>query len=310
MILSTTTSDLRGYADTMAAQLELFCGTGFRVFDLSLYNINHKGSSFLANNEDWKKEVYDLGETASKHDFSFRISHSPNGQYFGSAEERENLILTTKRAIEVCGILNIPDIVVHNFGHDALTPLQFMKENKKFNALFFDDMEKHGVNVLVENSTEQNAPHYYLRTGSEMREYIEYVDHPMLFACWDTGHAHMRNMDQYESLVVLGDLLHGMHIADNFGDADSHTAPFLGNCNFDPIIQGLLDIDFKGTFNFESSRILLSHNDWPHQRKSWFYKGEEVTKLHKVPLHLKKLSVALCYEIGKHILESYDCYEY
>jgi hypothetical protein len=74
-------------------------------------------------------------------------------------------------------------------------------------------------------------------------------------------------------------------------------------------MQGLLDIDFKGTFNFESTRIIFPHHSRPHPRKPRFYKGVEVKKLHDVPLNLKKQTVALCYEIGKHILTTYGCFE-
>lgn len=310
MKLSTTTEDLKGYVDSMAEQLALFRGTGFRVFDLSLYDINYKGSMFLEKGDGWKKEIEAVGVMAEKLGYSFVISHSPSGQYFGSVENRENLILSTKRSIEACGMLGIKDTVVHSVMMPKATPTEFMKENKKFNQLFFEDMEKHGVNVLIENSADIDTPGYYLRFGAEMREYIEFVDHPMLFACWDTGHAHMRDDDQYKSIVTIGDLLHGVHIADNYGNADNHTAPYFGSCNFDPILQGLKDIDFKGTFNFESTRVLFPHKSWPHARKDWKYKGEEVTKLHDVPLHLKQKSVALCYEIGKHMLMQYDCYEY
>jgi sugar phosphate isomerase/epimerase len=309
MKVSTTTAEFREYADSIAEQLALFEGTGFRNFDLSLYTVNTPGSVFLAKDDAWKKEIEAVGITAEKMGFSFTICHSPDGRYFAGEEERQNLILTTKRAIEACAMLGIKDMVMHSLMMPKATPTQFMKENKKYNQLFFDDMEKHGVNILIENSADKDTPGYYLRFGTEMREYIEFVDHPMLYACWDTGHAHMQGTDQYESIIALGDLLRGVHIADNLGDMDSHTAPFFGTCNFDPIIQGLLNIQFPGTFNFESTRIVFPHNSWPHKRKPWFYKGKEVTVLHEVPLHIKKQTVALCYEIGKYMLTQYNCFE-
>ena len=171
----------------------------------------------MEKNDEWKKEIEAVGIMAEKLGFSFCLCHGPSGQFYNGEEERQNLILTTKRAIEACAMLGIKDIVVHSVTYPEITPTQFKKENKKFNEMFFDDMEKHGVNVLIENSTRKNSRDYYLRFGMEMKEYIEFVGHPMLYACWDTGHAHMEGVDQYESIVTLGNLLRGLHIADNLG---------------------------------------------------------------------------------------------
>lgn len=312
MKLSTSTADLGYFSDSIAEQLPLFKETGFKTFDLSLYRINYPGSPYLASNDLWKHEIEAAGEKAAELGFSFCQSHSPAGIYFGSEEERESLILSTRCSIEACGMLGIKDLVVHNHASPDLTPTRFMQENKKFNQLFFADMEKHGVNILVENGTRKHSAYFYLYDGAMIREYIEYVDHPQLFACWDTGHAHMDNQEgdyQYKSILDLGDLLRGVHIADNKGEKDDHTAPYFGTCNFAPVIQGLLDIDFQGTFNFETNRILFNHDSWPYPRKPWSYQGKVDTRLDTVPLAIRQSSVALLYQIGKFMLEKYNCFE-
>jgi sugar phosphate isomerase/epimerase len=178
-----------------------------------------------------------------------------------------------------------------------------MQRNKEFYSLFFDDMEKHGVNVLIENGCEINNLHYYLRTGMEMREFLDYANHPLLHACWDTGHAHMRNKEQYDCIKLLGDELYAVHINDNLGKSDSHIPPYFGSCNFDQVIQALLDIDFKRPFTFEVGNSL--HN----RRKEWIHNGIAINLLGQVPLHLKQQAVALVYQIGKYMLEQYDCFE-
>jgi hypothetical protein len=38
-------------------------------------------------------------------------------------------------------MLGIKDMVMHSLMMPKATPTQFMKENKKYNQLFFDDME-------------------------------------------------------------------------------------------------------------------------------------------------------------------------
>ena len=256
-----------------------------------------------------KKTIDGIGEAAAKKGMAFCQAHSPSGDYFGTAESREGLMLSTKRSIEACAMLGIKNIVVHAISLPEFTPTEFLKRNRGFYSELFDTMEKHQVNALTENSCEKNAPYYYLRTGAEMREFIEYVNHPLLHACWDTGHAHMRDMDQYGSIVALGGELRGVHVQDNYGDNDSHTVPFFGNCNFDPVIQGLLDAGYKGAFTFEGSNVMRNHNAWPHFRKPWEHGGKTVKTLLDVPLHIKRQAVALMYETGKYMLEQYGCFE-
>lgn len=310
MKLATTTADLRGYAKTPAETVKLFAGTGFKLLDMDFYLQNHLGSPFVAGGDDWKKLVCDAGETAAKIGVGFCQAHAPDGEHYISGENRDNLLTATKRSIEACAMLGIKDIVVHAAASAAFTPREFVKRNRDFYSELFATMEKYEVNVLIENGAEQNGPGYYLRTGAEMKEFLEFVNHPLLHACWDTGHAHMRNMDQYESIITLGDELRALHIADNYGDCDSHTAPFFGSCNFDQIMQGLLDIEYGGAFTFEGCSLMRNHDVWPHFRKPWEHCGKTVTTLLDVPLHIKQQAVALMYATGKYMLEQYDCFEY
>lgn len=87
MRLSTTTADLEGYAKDKARELSLFEGTGFRNFDLSMYNINRPGSLYLAKSDEWKKEIEAIGIMAEKIGYSFSMCHSPSGQYFAGEEK-------------------------------------------------------------------------------------------------------------------------------------------------------------------------------------------------------------------------------
>jgi len=54
-----------------------------------------------------------------------------------------------------------------------------------------------------------------------------------------------QGVDQYRSLVELGDRLRAVHIADNYGDMDSHVAPFQGTTNMDAVMHGLVDARYQ-----------------------------------------------------------------
>ncbi len=77
----------------------------------------------------------------------------------------------------------------------------------------------------------------------------------------------------------------------------------------DSVMQGLLDSGYQGHFTFEASNILRNGSVWPNFRREWHYHGEKVTRLTDVPLALKRQAVMLLYEIGKHILIEYGCFE-
>jgi sugar phosphate isomerase/epimerase len=147
-----------------------------------------------------------------------------------------------------------------------------------------------------------------------LREFADYVEHPLFGVCWDTAHGNLsykvRTEGQYQSIMDIGDKLKGLHISDNFGDgAHHHTWPFAGIINFDQVIQGLLDVNYDGFFNFEASYTLLHQKNLPYHRKAWEHNGETVTKLLNPSIALKQKAVDLLYETGKYMLETYGCFE-
>ena len=100
-----------------------------------------------------------------------------------------------------------------------------------------------------------------------------------------------------------------MHISDNFGDTHHHSWPFAGIINFDQIMQGLLDVHYDGYFTFEASYTLLHHKNIPYHREPWTQNGTATTKLLDPSIRLKQKAVDLLYDIGEHILTTYDCFE-
>ena len=115
---------------------------------------------------------------------------------------------------------------------------------------------------------------------------------------------------QYRCITDVGDKLKGLHIADNFGDgAHHHTFPFAGIINFDEVMQALLDVGYEGYFNFEASYTLLHHENLPYRRQPWVHNGETVKRLLDPSLELKQKAVALLYDTGKYVLETYNCFE-
>ena len=302
MRLVTTTGDLTPYFEdrSIASPLEAIRKTGFKYIDMSFYGVIYKGSSWIAAGDSWKKEVEDSLKAAEKHDLTFCQAHSPDGEHFVDNEEREALILATKRTFEACAMLGIPHTVIHAAGCGP-NEADFKKQNIAFYRLFEEDAEKYCVDMLTENSAEAWNPEYFLRTGKEMREFVEEAGIPRLHLIWDTGHANVQGCSQYTDILDMGQELHALHVQDNDGKTDAHLMPMCGTTNFDDVIRGLIDAGYKGDFTFEGSNTLRRASSWPWFRRN--VKPED--RLSSPPLELQQKQIALMHQIGIWMLESY-----
>ncbi len=302
MKLVTTTADLTRYFDdrSVAAPLAAMAGTGFRHIDLSFYAVIYAGSPWIRPGDGWKREIGDCLEAARKYGFDFCQAHSPDGEHYREGEARDALILATKRSIEACAMLGIPHTVIHG-AECGPSEAEFRRRNIAFYRLFEEDAEKHGVDMLTENSAEAWNPEYFLRTGREMREFVGEAGIPRLHLNWDIGHGNVQGCDQYTDILAMGSELRALHVQDNDGKADAHLMPRAGTTNFDDVIRGLIDAGYRGDFTFEGSNTLRPADSWP-----WYRRGVKPgDRLAMPPLDLQVRQIALMRGVGEWMLERY-----
>jgi sugar phosphate isomerase/epimerase len=298
MKLATTTGDFGQYASSQEECMEYIAQSGFKYID---YNFGMDYDRRIGVfSEDWKGYLENVKRKADELGVTFVQAHSPMGKPL--APGNEAFTEDTKRCIESCAELGIPNIVVHSGYIHKLTKEEAFERNKVFFMELLRFAEKYNVNVLVENFNKMCVEGlYWIDNAPDLRALIDYVDHPLFHACWDAGHGNMQEMPQDEALRILGEHVYALHIQDNLGTADSHIAPFCGSLNLDAVMHGLKDIDYKGYFTFESGNILL-----PASYRRPFEKDQ---RLAKAPLGLRIKAENLLYEMGKYILDAYDCFE-
>ena len=219
--------------------------------------------------------------------------------------------------LSFCKEAGIPHVVIHPKVQNGNSRGKFFDLNTHFYKSLIPAAERTGVGVLIENIGNYADPHY-LWNGADLRELIDRVDHPLFTACWDVGHANHffpNHCNQYDSILALGDKLTALHVHDNVGDIadtrahyriDMHTLPYSSyvTCvNYDAVMQGLKDIGYTGTFNFEVTTACRT------KRLPFIYKGQEVKTLETPPLEYWKLLHTALYTLGRHMLESYDLFE-
>ncbi len=300
MKLATTTGDFKDYCKDHKEMVKCVFDAGFRYVDLNMYELDIPGSPFMA--QGWEMYTEELGEYAEKLGVKFVQAHAPGmrGNVLEKNENYDYFVEATRRSIEVCSMLGIKNDVFHTGWKEGVTKDQYFKENADFVRLFVPTMEKHGVNLCIENSTKVNmGTKYFFLEGREMNEFIDYVGHPLLKACWDVGHANLEGHN-YKDIVDLGSNLASLHIHDNF-NFDSHRMPFTGSINMDEVMQGLIASGYNGCFTMEAEWTLSPARVRKNPRD-----GE---KLRHLPLEFKLDAERLLFKLGKWIPESYDCYE-
>lgn len=301
MKLATTTGDFDLYTTDYLERLQLVRQAGFRYIDLSVYDLTADDPLILG--DDWEKAADALLSYAQENGMQFVQCHAPNTNPLDPAQE-DQAVQWTIRTLALCERLGIPNMVIHAGWDPDATRQEWFPRNKAFFTRLFDAMEKHGVNVLHENSTSGNMPWYYPKTGADMGEFCEYVGHPLFHACWDTGHANIEG-SQYDQILDIGKHLYAVHINDNRGKQDEHIIPYLGTVNMDEVMHGLQDVGFQGPFTLEAGSSMREPKSWFGDRHTF----EKDTRLLRPTKALQLELEKFMYAVGKHILTAYDLME-
>ncbi|MBR7133232.1 MAG: sugar phosphate isomerase/epimerase [Clostridia bacterium] len=300
MKLATTTGDFFEYTYLQDDAIKYIKKAGFKYIDYS-FGFDYRNNSGIFG-EDFYKYIDYINRFANEQEIKFIQAHSPMGTPIVKNNNYRPFIDATNKCIEACGALGIKNIVVHSGYEGGLTKEQTFERNKEFYYELLPTAEKYGVNILTENFNKMCIPNlFWIDNAQNMRELIDFVDHPLFHCCWDTGHANMQEMPQHEELKILGNDVCALHVQDNFGNNDNHIAPFFGTMNIDSLMHGLADIGYDGYFTFESDCIFC-----PSYNKRTFKKD---SKLLLPPIEIKEKAESMLYDIGKHILTSYDCFE-
>ena len=258
MKIATTINEILDYVPTPADAVRSYKGSGFKYLDYSFY-YDHKGNSpFLLDDErHWQDQVKAAIDAADECGFTFVQAHAP-GYNPLSSMDYESCMRAMTRSVEACHLLNIPVIVMHtSYGRQHLYPMdkaKYFEYNRGFVGRMLETAEKYGVTVCIENTSSGNMGDFYFpRTPAEMNDFIEYMNHPLLGCCWDTGHAVMEGKsDQYDDLKELGGNLKAVHIHDNNKWNDLHDIPFSGKIDFNEVAKALKEINYDGYLTLEA----------------------------------------------------------
>ncbi len=304
MKIATTIGEMYAFTTSPAEAIRQYEGTGFRYLDYSFYTVLRPNHPFMGN--DWKNGVLEAKQAAEELGFQFVQAHAPCCEVIGGDTERE--LEATLRSIEACGMLGIKNMVIHSacvpaYKHPDDASAYF-KANEPFFRALIPAMEKHGVNILFENTTIKHCGdgNYFPIYAEDLNAFIAHMNHPLFGAAWDVGHAHMDDIDHETEIMAMGKNLRAIHVHDNDGRRDMHTAPFLGTLNYDSLMRGLINSGFDGYFTLEADGFFK-------YVRSATRMAEPDGRLAHPTLEIKKQALSLLYLIAKTILSEYGAFE-
>lgn len=308
MKLATTTGDFFRFDISEQERIRYIAQAGFRYIDFNFYPYMSRDCRLMQDDYlDYFKEIYEYGKSLG---VEFVQSHAPNTNPLWNDKLDLNVTLNC-RAIEVCQLMGIPNMVIHAGWADGIGKEEFFSRNRAFMEKILPTAEKCGVNVLIENSCHGNMREkYYFFTGEDMAEFIRYVNHPFLHAAWDVGHGNCEG-DQSSQFQALGKELYALHVHDTDGKMDNHDYLFTGTLNIDDLMQGLIDNGFTGCFTLECESPLLWSGEWNQSRIATLSRRpfEKSTKLFNPPIEIQCFYEELLFKTASFILEQYGLSE-
>ncbi|MHB9107324.1 MAG: sugar phosphate isomerase/epimerase family protein [Armatimonadota bacterium] len=234
-----------------------YAGVDFNFWDL----IRRLDWHNPAEADPWLDE---LAGAASAAGLTWVQGHGPVFSLFAESDDdrfQRDLAVTALRA---CGQLGVPWLVMHPSTirippDDSAQLQQLIEVNVDYFRSLLPACEQYGVGIAIENITGKRAEYPGVErspgsTAEQLTEMIDALDHPLVGACWDTGHAQLTGLDQRANLVALGSRLKVLHLHENDGQHDLHLLPFTfqdATNRWNDIMTGLRQAGYAGDLTLE-----------------------------------------------------------
>lgn len=300
MKISLSSCGFSGLHNTAKELVEACAKTKFRYIDFSFSN--------FIESENFVKEIDECADATKKLGIGFTMAHAPYKYNPNASQEQFDMqVEQMKKAFEGCNILGIDRMTVHSGFSGSKTREEMMQKNLKYYNAILPFAEKYNVKIMIENIAEEIYRRVFvIETAENILELKEMLNnHPLIKACWDTGHANTKALDQYDNIVKLKGELYGLHLQDNNGYNDDHMPLLMGTINFDDVMNGLIDIGYDGPFNMET-KLFNPGKAWPNFRRVSSNFSNENAPLFNPDEELKYYSIDIMYNIAEYILKKYN----
>ncbi len=214
---------------------------------------------------DTNGEVYGCGEErfyeilkkrlddAKSSGIVFSQVHGPWPVCDTTPEKRAQNLSYMKTAVRAAKLLECKNLVVH-----PVMPYKWAAEsepeyavriNREYFTVLCEYALEYGVNICIENMPTKS---HSLADVPSLIKFTDEINLPNFKICFDTGHANVTGQSCAEMVKLLGKRMTVMHVHDNKGYYDTHTAPFDGTIDWESFKNALADTGFDGCVSIES----------------------------------------------------------
>lgn len=257
--------------------LRAIAEAGFDAIDLGLDSvfvqkdtIDEAYEAYLLDEKRIRETVDAVKAGLKKYGLTVGQAHAPNAYVPRKPRETEVMRKCVERCFAICEELDCRHLVIHpvcdgSARYPSLTKEDEYRENTAYFSSIIPQLKKHDVICCLENAycVDWGTKKAYACACSDVAEANRYIDALNALAgerrfafCLDTGHLLLLGTDPYNALRTLGDRMEILHVHDNDGYLDDHTAAFLGVCNWSRFVKGLREIGYTGNINMETSNFV------------------------------------------------------
>ncbi|MBQ4050499.1 MAG: sugar phosphate isomerase/epimerase [Oscillospiraceae bacterium] len=279
MDLSTSINIFFGQG-SVTAQMQRVYDAGFRTMDINFNDwmeLRDENGWFSALPR-WECWLSEIEKFVYLHGVRLNQSHGPLFDIFEESERTDHLREMCALSLESAARLGIPWVVMQPGTVPGDMALSFTR-TRDFYAPLAALAKELGTGIVFENTPEEGS------FGGRPEHLIALCDSLAGFpvgVCWDIGHAHIQGLDQRKAITMLGNRLRCLHIQDNDGRSDGHTAPYYGTVRWDEILTALKESGYQGDLTLEAQRFVQP-----------------------VPESCKDAAMALLFAIGNELVKKY-----
>lgn len=239
---------------------------GFASLDMNYWDFQKDVLRMSPQEEEaWAR---DIRASADANGVRFTQMHGPvHGPCYAklvldlTLDDYEKLV---DRSLRTAAVLGVPWVVFHPTnitGEEGEAYRDVLEFNVRFYEKFIPVLEQTGVGIALENLTDRRHIRSYFSLPEELAELIDTMNHPLVGACWDTGHGHRQSVSQTAGIGTLGSRLKATHIQDNDGVSDQHILPYQGTINWNEVVLALKSVGYEGDFTYETHNSIRNLPD-------------------------------------------------
>lgn len=244
---------------------------GFDAIDLSM--CEHETEPEIIRTAAWQDAIVAQANAAKRAGLEIAQCHLPSYPGHvppvgdGSWQDFADFMLPSYvRALETCALVGCPVAVMHPFfNRDSASVTH--EGNVRIIEKLLPLMEKAHVRLALENVygyERQNYLDTFVARAEDIKPILDELDHPLVGACIDTGHANIFRLNIADMARMYGKKLYALHVNGNAGK-DEHIIPYTssGWCeqmDYHAFSAALKEIGYSGSYNLEvaSGKMPLS----------------------------------------------------